>query len=70
MLLFLPVLMLFWFFCSPVHDWSAASSLPAWLTDAVAVFMSLLLFVALRILLNQLQAFLLRRSNDLASHIF
>ena len=70
MLLFLPLLMLFWIFCPPVHDWSATASLPAWVTDAAAVIMSLLLFVILRILLNQLQAFLLRRSNDLASHIF
>ena len=70
MLLFLPLLMLFWIFCPPVHDWSVASSLPAWLSDAVIICIGLLLFIVFRILLNQLQAFLLRRSDDLASHIF
>lgn len=70
MLLFLPLLMLFWVFCPPVQDWNAASSLPVWLIEAVVISIGLLLFIVFRILLNQLQAFLLRRSDDLASHIF
>ena len=70
MLMFLPLLIFFWIFCPPVHDWSAASSLPAWLTDAAAICISLLLFIVFRILLNRLQFFLLRHSDDLASHIF
>ncbi len=70
MLLFLPLLMLFWVFCPPVQVWNAASSLPVWLIDAVVISIGLLLFIVFRILLNQLQAFLLRRSDDLASHLF
>lgn len=70
MLLFLPLLILFWVFCPPVQDWHVASSLPVWLLDAVVISIGLLLFIVFRILLNLLQSFLLRRSDDLASHIF
>lgn len=70
MLLFMPLLMLFWIFCPPVSDLPISAATPTWLVDVAVFLMGMLLFVVFRILLNRLQFFLLRRSNDLASHIF
>ncbi len=72
MLLFLPLYFLLFECILPIrlHAALRTSDCPEWLLQALWMGGGVLFYFALHILLNLLQAFLLRRSDDLASHIF
>lgn len=72
MLLFLPLYFLLFECILPIrlHAALRTSTCPEWLLQALWIGGGVLFFFVFHILLNLLQAFLLRRSEDLASHIF
>lgn len=69
-LYYLVAMPLSFLFFDPIYTWRETFTGPEWLLQAIVYGAVLLGYLIFHILLNCLQAFILRRSDDLASHIF